>query len=97
MVISLYVCTAKRNFFCRITLQEVMDMLDCNQIRDFNTAIFVEPPDVHELTDEDSGDEDDADTNRSSGNQLRAPAIISDVSGGDNCNPLDEVPIIAPP
>ena len=72
-------------------------MLDCNQIRDFNTAIFVEPQDVHELTDEDSGDEDDADKNRSSGNQLRAPAIISDVSGGDNCNPLDEVPIIAPP
>ena len=71
-------------------------MLDCNQIRDFNTAIFGEPLDVHELTDEDSGDEDDADINRLSGNQLRAPAIISNVSGGDNCNPLDQVPIIAP-
>ena len=65
-------------------------MLDCN------TAIYVEPPDVHELTDEDSGDEDDADLNHLSGNQLKAPAIISNDSGGDNCNPLDEVPIIAP-
>ena len=74
-----------------------MDMLDCNQIRDFNTALYVEPPDVHQLTDEDSGDEDDIDINRLSGNQLRAPAIISDVSGGDNCNPHDEVPNIAPP
>ena len=83
MVISLYVCTAKQNFFCRITLQEMMDILDCNQIRDFNAAIYVEPPDVHELTDEDFGDEHDADINRLSGNQLRAPAIISNVSGGD--------------
>ena len=64
-------------------------MLDCNQIRDFNTAIYGEPPNVYELTDKDSGDEDDADINCLSGNQLRAPAIISNVSGGDNCNPLD--------
>ena len=74
-----------------------MDMLDCNQIRDFNTAIYVEPPYVHELTDEDSGDEDDADINRLSGNRLRASAIISNASGGDICNSLDKFPIIAPP
>ena len=29
-------------------------MLDCNQIWHFNPAIYVESPDVHELTDEDS-------------------------------------------
>ena len=69
-------------------------MLDCNQIGEFNTAINVEPPDVHKLTDEDSGDEDDI--NHLSGYQLKAQAIISNASRGDNCNPLDEVPIIAP-
>ena len=73
-----------------------MDMLDCNQIRDFNTAMYAELPYVHELTDEDSGDEDDADINCLSGNRLRASAIISNASRGDNCNPLNKFPIIAP-
>ena len=74
-----------------------MDKLDCNQIRDFNTAIYVEPPDVHKLTDEESRDENDADTNCLSGNELRAPAIISNASRKDNCNPLDKFSINVPP
>ena len=44
---------------------------------DPNITIVVEPPGVHYLTDEDSADEEDADLNRLSGNQLRAPAIIT--------------------
>ena len=51
-----------------------------NQIDDPNITIVVEPPDVHYLTDEDSADEEDSNLNRFSGNQLRAPAIITNNS-----------------
>ena len=68
-------------------------MIDLNQIQDTNNEIVVEPPEVHYLTDEDSAEEDNADLNHLSGNQLRAPAVINSLSADDNFtdNPLNEV------
>ena len=83
-------------FFCRLTKltqKEVLDMIDLNQIQDTNAKIVVEPPEVHYLTDEDSAEEDNADLNHLSGNQLRALAFIKSLSAEDNFtgNPLNEV------
>ena len=58
-----------------------------NQIDDPNTTIVVEPPDVHYLTDEDSADEEDANLNGLSANQLRAPTAII-ISNSDS---IDDV------
>ena len=45
-----------RNNKCSFSLHQVLDMLDAD---DYTAAdIFITPPDVSELTDEDSGDED---------------------------------------
>ena len=83
-------------FFCRLaqlTLKEVLGTIDLNRILDTNTEIVVEPPEVHYVTDEDSAEEDDADLNHLSGNQLRAPAFINSLSAEDNFtgNPRNQV------
>ena len=77
----------------KLTLKEVLDMIDLNQIQDTNTEIVVKPPEVHYLTDEDSAEENNADLNHLSGNQLRIPAFINSLSAEDNFtdNPLNEV------
>ena len=55
--------------------------------------MIVEPSEMHYLTDEDCAEEDSADLNHLSGNQLRAPAFINSLSADDNFsgNPLNEV------
>ena len=67
-------------------------MIDPNQIQGTNTEIVVKPPEVHYLTDEDSAEEDNADLNHLTGNQLRAPAFVNSLSAEDNFtgNPLNE-------
>ena len=72
----------------KLTLKEVLDMIDLNQIQDTNTEIVVKPLEVHYLTDEDSAEENNADLN-----QLRIPAFINSLSAEDNFtdNPLHEV------
>ena len=106
--LALHICNAKIKHvlnkmscvtivvFCRLTeltLKEVLDMIDLKQIKDKNTEIVIEPPEVHYLTDEDSAEEDNANLNHLSGNQLRAPALINSLSAEDNFtgNPLNEV------
>ena len=59
--------------FRGITLNEALDLLeDENEPCD----LFVEPPDVAELTDEDSGEEEDFCVTNLTGSQLRAAAEI---------------------
>ncbi|GFR82888.1 PiggyBac transposable element-derived protein 2 [Elysia marginata] len=54
------------------TVNEVIDILE---YENFNSApVFIEPPDVRELTVEDSGDECDAGPSIFTGRQLRTPA-----------------------
>ncbi len=54
-------------------------MLECLEEDEATTSqdIFIELPDVHELTDEDSGDEEQPHIDNLTGNQLRAYAHIS--------------------
>ena len=57
-----------------LNLNEVLDIL-CQE--DQGGDVFIEPPDVQELTDEDSGDEEEEEhrgPENLSGNQLLAPA-----------------------
>ena len=55
-------------------------MLETSCIDDPDNAIVVESRDVHNLSDKNSVDEDGADKNQLSGNQLRAPAFIESAS-----------------
>lgn len=77
-----------------MNLNEILDILHED---DEPNGIFIEPPDVHYLTDEDSGDEDD-DSKRGpenlSGNQLRAPAHFGHSSTDDQMD--DEMDLLPP-
>ena len=59
--------------FRDITLIEALDLLE-----DVNDAcdLYIEPPDVAEMTDEDSGDEENFFMANLTGNQLRSSAEI---------------------
>lgn len=65
-----------QNFRDGLTLQEVLDIVESNDIGDFED-IFIEPPEPNVLTDEDSGNEDDGGpTSDLSARQLTAGAEI---------------------
>lgn len=74
-----------------MNLNEILDILDEDQ-----QDVFIEPPDVHELTDEDSSNEDEKQTGPEnlSGNQLRAPAQLSHRDLGDES--ADDVDLLPP-
>ncbi len=59
-------------------MNEALDLLDDKSFG--RSDIFIEPPDVHSLTDEDSGEEDNFRIENLSGNQLRAAAEIQNDS-----------------
>jgi hypothetical protein len=65
------------NFRDGLTLQEVLDIIESNYDENDVESIFIEPPDPHVLTDEDSGNEDEgAYTSNLSARQLTAGAEI---------------------
>lgn len=78
--------------FRSLTLNEVLDILeDEDELCD----VYMEPPDVRELTDEDSASEEDEQPERLCGNQLLAAAEIrrrrvADVS--NKCKSDDDEP-----
>lgn len=57
------------------TLDEVVAMIEEDSVDDVR-AVYIEPPDAHNLTDEDSDEDDGANINRLSGRQLQANAQI---------------------
>ena len=60
-------------------MNEILDMLNNHSDSESDEDVFIEPLDVRELTDEDSGDENGSSNLNStnlSGNQLRATASI---------------------
>ncbi len=64
-------------FFARpLTMKEMLEYLEEDEATT-SQDIFIEPPDVHELTDEDSGDEEQPHIDNLTGNKLQACAHIS--------------------
>ena len=70
-----------------------MNTVDTNQTDDTNTTIFVEPPDVHDLTDKDFTDEKESDINHLSRNELRTPAFITSTCAEETVVLLAQSPL----
>ena len=57
-----------------LSLKEAIDLVE--EMDSDDNTIIIEPPDVHELSDEDSAEDDDLDIDHLSGRQLRAPGHL---------------------